>query len=233
MINNKFQDDYSKLGFRAQREYPNTDLISFIKSINARKFLNKKKIKVLEVGSGSGSNLWMLSKEKFDVYGIDNSYSGLKLSKMMLKKWNVKAKLFYGSMTELPFKSEFFDLIVDVVSMQNISFSDHLLAWRSISRCLKKDGLFFSVHLGTKSSSFKKLSKNKKFLFDRYTLNKVTNKFPLNHNGLVCFLNGKIVKKELDILGFKEIRIEQNIRSYKDQKQHVEYLIISARKSKS
>ena len=54
MINNKFQDDYSKLGFRAQREYPNTDLISFIKSINARKFLNKKKNQSFR----SGFRIW-------------------------------------------------------------------------------------------------------------------------------------------------------------------------------
>ena len=183
MIYNKFQEDYDKLGFRAQREYPNTELISFIKSLYTNNILNKKKIKVLEVGSGSGSNLWMLSKEKFDVYGIDNSRSGLKLSEKMLNKWNGKAKLFYGSMTELPFKSEFFDLIVDIVSMQNMDFSDHLLAWKNIHRCLKKDGSFFSVHLGAKSSSFRELSKIKKLLVDKYTLNKITNKFPLKHNG--------------------------------------------------
>ena len=136
-------------------------------------------------------------------------------------------------MTELPFKSEFFDLIVDIVSMQNMDFSDHLLAWKNIHRCLKKDGSFFSVHLGAKSSSFRELSKIKKLLVDKYTLNKITNKFPLKHNGLVCFLNDKIVKRTLKSLGFKKIIIETNIKSYKKQRQHVEYLIISACKSKS
>ena len=167
---NEFEKDYSQIGFKAQREYPNTDLISFIKSSNTYKNINRKKIKVLEVGCGSGSNLWMLSKENFDTNGLDISETGLQLCKKMLKKWNVNAKLSIGSMTDLPFSKGFFDLIIDVVSMQNLNFEEHLLSWNSINHCLKQNGLFFSIHLGKKTSSYQDLKKNKSHLVDKQTL---------------------------------------------------------------
>ena len=229
MKKNIFEDSYQKYGDKAQRTYPNTELISFIKT-KFTKYDIKKKIKALEVGSGTGANLWMLAKEKFISYGLDNSKSAIKICKKNLKERKLLAKLYHGSMTNLKFKKNFFSLIVDVVSMQNLSFSDHQISWRSIFGCLKPGGYFFSYHLGQSSTSFKKLKKNKKRLIDKSTLKNVPKKYPLPHKGIVCFLKSSQVFLELSKIGFKKINIEKITRTYSSEAHKIEYLIITAKK---
>ncbi|MFL9694705.1 class I SAM-dependent methyltransferase, partial [Aeromonas veronii] len=77
--------------------------------------------RILEVGCGSGANIWMLAKEGFDTWGIDLSSAGIDLCKQVIASWNVNAQLDVGSMTELPYPDGYFDAIVDVVSMQHLT----------------------------------------------------------------------------------------------------------------
>ena len=90
---NVFNDQYKGKGMSSQRMYPNESLIQFIASNYFKlDFDKRKKIKILEVGSGSGANLWMLAKEGFDVYGLDSSSKGNQLAKIHLNdKWGVNA----------------------------------------------------------------------------------------------------------------------------------------------
>ena len=64
-------------------KYPCEELIRFI----SRKFhvsKNRKIIKILEVGCGAGANIWFLSREGFDVYGVDGSKYALKKAQKLL-----------------------------------------------------------------------------------------------------------------------------------------------------
>ena len=75
-----YEKSYKNSGFKAQRRYPNEELLRFL----GTNFFNKdatdrKNIKVLEVGCGSCPNLWMIAKEGFDAYGLDLSDESLKL----------------------------------------------------------------------------------------------------------------------------------------------------------
>lgn len=229
MKKNIFEDSYQKYGNKAQRTYPNTELISFIKTKFTQNSI-KKKIKALEVGSGTGANLWMLAQEKFITHGLDNSKSAIKICKKNLKKRKLHAELHHGSMTNLKFKKNFFNLIIDVVSMQNIPYSDHQKSWKSIFSCIKPGGYFFSYHLGQQSTSFKELKKDKKRLIDKSTLKNVPKKYPLSHKGSVCFLKSSQVFLELNKIGFKKINIEKVTRSYSAEEHKIEYLIITAKK---
>ena len=47
----------------------------------------------MEIGCGSCSNLWMVSKEGFDIYGLDLSSNALSLGEEMLQNWGVSANL--------------------------------------------------------------------------------------------------------------------------------------------
>ena len=105
---------YKKQGIKSQREYPNESLIAFIKQ-NI-----KKGSKVLELGCGSGANMWFLAKEGMETYGIDYAPKGIEYCKEILKKWNVEADIKVGDMRKLEYKNELFDAIVDIVSLQHV-----------------------------------------------------------------------------------------------------------------
>lgn len=69
-----FDQQYRAHGMRSQRSYPNESLIQFIAGrYFALPMTERRRIRILEVGCGSGTNLWMLAKEGFEVYGLDSS----------------------------------------------------------------------------------------------------------------------------------------------------------------
>jgi len=71
---NWYDDSYRSGGFSSQRRYPNEELLRFF---GRHYFLlppeQRRKIRILEVGCGSGANLWMIAREGFEAHGIDLS----------------------------------------------------------------------------------------------------------------------------------------------------------------
>jgi ubiquinone/menaquinone biosynthesis C-methylase UbiE len=136
---NVFQEQYRERGIRAQRTYPNESLIQFV----AQNYFSvpqedRSQIKILEIGCGSGANLWMLAKEGFDVYGLDSSEEALKIaSSHLAHKWGVSAKLVHGSFLDLPFSDDYFDAVVDVVSLQHLDLTSTRIALKEIKRVVK------------------------------------------------------------------------------------------------
>ena len=148
-----FNRQYMSKGLGAQRRYPNESLIQFLAS---RYFkvpeADRKSIRILEVGCGSGANLWMLSKEGFNTYGIDSSQTAVELAAQHLgAKWNVEADIQLGAFTSLPYADAFFDVVVDVVSLQHLNLEDSSVALQEIRRVLKLGGNFFSYRLSDHS----------------------------------------------------------------------------------
>lgn len=225
---NVWEKRYKRYGFASQRRYPNEALIGFL-ATHYFPIKERSKIKILELGCGSGANLWMVAREGFDTYGIDNAPTGLKLCKKMLDSWEGgKTHLSLGDMRKLEFEDEFFDLIFDIVSMQHINLEGHHLAYKEAFRCLKQGGRFFQWHLGTRSTSF--LKSDGKHI-DKSTIDNIENpNVPFYQDGLICFLTSTEVKELLRSSGFKDITIEARRRTYKNMMQIIEYLQISAKK---
>lgn len=223
-----FEKQYVEGGFDSQRKYPNTSMISAIAPLVLKlKKPDRKELRVLEIGCGSGANLWMLADEGLDTYGLDASKTGLKLCKEMLEERGTQAKLFCGDMTSMPFESSFFDVIIDVVSMQHLTFNQHLECVNEIFRCLKYGGTFFSYHLGDNSVSFNNSAK----FIDHCTIDNIPEGYPLSGNGPTCFLSRNEVKRMLSESSFEEISIERETKSYNNSKWHLEYLSITALKT--
>ena len=112
-----YESSYKELGFEAQRRFPNEEFCRFM----GRNFFHvplreRKEIKILETGCGSGANLWSLAKEGFDTYGIDISKEAIELSKKMLSSYNTTASLEVQNMANLNFPNDFFDAVIDVFS---------------------------------------------------------------------------------------------------------------------
>lgn len=89
----------------------------------------------------------MMAKEGFSVSGVDNSKEGLQLCTKMLKHWGVGAELKKGNIIDLPYENGSFDAVVDIVSMQHLTFSEHTKAYAEIKRVLKPQGVILFLPL--------------------------------------------------------------------------------------
>jgi ubiquinone/menaquinone biosynthesis C-methylase UbiE len=222
-----FDTAYVERGMRSQRSYPNEALIQFLASRYFRLPLEERgQIRILEVGAGSGANLWMIAKEGFDTYGIDSSQAGLDLAKHHLQtKWNVSATLVTASFTSLPFDDNFFDAVVDVVSLQHLCLADTPAAFREIHRTLKRDGTFFSYRLSDHSIMFAQTDEER---IDAATLKNISNPaMPLANNGPISFWSPALAHDYYKRAGFKMESIERIGRTYPNA-HFVEYLALAA-----
>jgi ubiquinone/menaquinone biosynthesis C-methylase UbiE len=123
--------------------YPGEELIRFV----ARNFYskhNRKDIKILEVGCGSGANLWYLAREGFKTYGFDGSSVAIEKAENFLKKENLTADLKQGDALNLPYDDAMFDAVLDVECLYANSLVDTSVILKEIYRVLKPGGLIYS-----------------------------------------------------------------------------------------
>lgn len=125
--------------------YPAEDLIRFIAK-NYYKEIGRRKIKILEIGCGTGANLWYMAREGFSVYGIDGSKVAINKAKQRLdseiKNWS--GELLEGDVVNLPFKDNYFDAVVDSEVICCNSYEDSKRIYDEIWRVLKPGGKMFS-----------------------------------------------------------------------------------------
>ncbi|MBL0544321.1 class I SAM-dependent methyltransferase [Aeromonas jandaei] len=224
--NNIFNKLYLERGISSQRRYPNESLIGFLAS-NFSHLSHKERgeCRILEIGCGSGANIWMLAKEGFDTWGIDLSSAGIELCQQVIESWDVNAQLDVGSMTELPYPDGYFDAIVDVVSMQHLTLTQHIATISEIYRCLKPGGYLFSYHLGKNSSvcQYSGLT-----WCDDIAITDIPTGYPLAGNGLTSFLDVQTAEKLYS--NFNSLEVASIRRGYAKSSNEVEYLVISAKK---
>jgi ubiquinone/menaquinone biosynthesis C-methylase UbiE len=218
-----FDRQYRARGLGSQRTYPNESLIQFLAS---RYFKlgadDRAKVRVLEVGCGSGANLWMIAKEGFEAHGIDSSAEGIALARRHLQqKWGVSALLRIGSLLELPYPAAHFDVVVDVVSLQHLDLSSSRRALDEIARVLKRGGTFFSYRLSDRS-----VMRDAGPRVDEVTLSDITGAdMPLAHNGATSFWMPAVAQELYGSAGLRVDAVERVGRTYADG-MFVEYLSI-------
>ena len=115
----------------------------------------RSEIKILEVGCGSGANLWVIAHEGFDAYGIDISQEGLRLCTDVLSQWGTSAKLEAGSMIRLPYMRATFDAIVDVYASYCLNEEEFDGFTLEAARVLKPGGRHFIFTPSKKSDAFR------------------------------------------------------------------------------
>ena len=109
------------------------------------KLFRKEKVKkILDLGCGSGRHTVMLTKAGFDVYAIDISKEGLKLTRKWLKEKNLKAKTKKASCYEkFPFKDNLFDTVISIQVIHHNLHNKIKFCISEIERVLKPDGVIF------------------------------------------------------------------------------------------
>ncbi|WMS89951.1 class I SAM-dependent methyltransferase [Pseudoalteromonas sp. HL-AS1] len=224
-----YDESYTQEGFKAQRLYPNEELLRFFGRhfFNSTDRENRKQIRVLELGCGSGANLWMISKEGFDTYGIDISESAIHLAQQMLNHWETDAILERGSFDDMPFADDYFDVIVDVFSTNCLVESQFEHCLSEVKRCLKPNGLFFSYTPSVNSDAFKNYGKAE--LLDPWTLDCVCREGSpfIGQNYPFRFCSEKRYFQLLESVGIKPEYCEKVGRTYHNGKEYFEFLVVS------
>lgn len=224
-VQSHFESEYLDRGIDSQRRYPNESLIGEL----AAHYFHldapaRAQTKVLELGCGSGANLWMVAREGFEAHGIDFSQTGLECCRQALEAWGTTATLQQADMLSLPYEDASIDFAYDVVSMQHLDFDQHATAYREVARILKPGGRFFSYHLGDQSISQQVAEE----FVDHATVRNIPSGYPLANNGPMCFLSANEARALLQGAGLTPGPLESLTRTYRNRTMSVEYLLITA-----
>lgn len=102
-----------------------------------------REIKILEVGSGDGNNLWYLKKEGFNICGIEISQERIDNARLRLSEDDLNVEIKKGSFTEIDYPDETFDLVIDRGAVTCVNYEDANTAINEINRVLKENGYFY------------------------------------------------------------------------------------------
>lgn len=159
-----------KFGTGFPPSYPNEMLVKFLSSSAYsgldKNTLNKKEIKILEIGCSSGNNLRFFLEKKYKTYGLEINKQMVDLGKINLKRLGYRPPPIYiGDNLNIPFKDNFFDCLVSINTIHYNSGKDLFLALSEFVRVLKKKTGFAIIEtVGNKHFAFqngKKISQYK------------------------------------------------------------------------
>jgi SAM-dependent methyltransferase len=129
-------------------QYPGEDVIRFVKG-NFSGAADRARVRLLEVGSGAGANLWFMAREGFCVHGIEGSETAVRLTQERLDRecpaWRqAGGEVRTGDMARLPYPDGFFDAVLDVVAVCYSGFDDARQVYAELARVTKPGGRLFS-----------------------------------------------------------------------------------------
>lgn len=144
-----WEEIYSK---GQRNRYPWDVIVTFVFR-NAPQDVPRDKISILEVGCGTGSNLWFAAREGFSVSGVDGSRSAISSAKELFAKERLAGDLRVGNFTRLDFPDNHFDLVIDRGSLVCVGLKASANAVVEIKRVLKPGGRFFFNPYSSKHTS--------------------------------------------------------------------------------
>lgn len=123
--------------------YPYDLVVSLIaKSFFSIPRQKRKKIKMLDLGCGSGNHAKFMAENGFEVYGIDGSSTAIKHCREKLKSLGLKGDFIQGDFLDLPYLDNFFDCALDRESLYANKFAVIKKAIEQVYQKLKIGGLF-------------------------------------------------------------------------------------------
>ncbi|MBI4010571.1 MAG: class I SAM-dependent methyltransferase [Candidatus Aenigmarchaeota archaeon] len=101
------------------------------------------KCKVLDIGCGAGTNSIFLSRQGFDVIGVDISSTAVKIAKHRTKDVGAKAKFLVGNAYNLKFQKSVFDFIFDRGCFHHIPIEFRKIYVKQNHRLLTDNGKYY------------------------------------------------------------------------------------------
>ncbi len=223
---------YHSAGFAAQRLYPNEELMRFMGShFFALPRADRQNKRILEIGCGSGANLWMIAREGFLAHGLDISPASLELCREMLARWDVTAELRCKSMSETGYADNTFDAVADVFSSYCLDEKDFDRCLDEVTRILKPGGYFFSYAPSKGSDTFRDPGPSR--MIDASTLDGIhrsTAPF-FGQSYPFRFVGPAEYEALLTARGIHVSRNERIGRTYRNGEEYFEFVSICARKA--
>jgi len=99
----------------------------------------------LEIGCGTGAQLWYLQHEGHLAVGIDRSIVGLRQASDRLRSERQREALALSDAAALPVRGEAFDLVIEVEAFSCNHEDRSRRLWREAARVLRPGGQFVSV----------------------------------------------------------------------------------------
>jgi SAM-dependent methyltransferase len=227
-----YDKSYGHSGFSAQRRYPNEELLRFFgRHYFSMRAEQRRATRVLEMGCGSGSNLWMIAREGFDAHGIDLSSEAIGLCVQMLENWGATATLSAASMTACPYPDGFFNTVVDVFSSYCLDESGFATFLDEVARLLQPGGRFFSYSPSKGSDAFRDPGSSRRI--DSSTLDGIhreTSPFYGNYYPF-RFITGEEFRSALNERGMRTVYDETVGRTYNGGKEYFEFVVIVVEKT--
>ena len=137
------------------QKYPWDEVVSFVNRY-APKQTSETRIRILELGCGTGANLKFIAEQGYEAYGIEQSSSAVKIARSRLAEFAFSQKnLVVGNFVDLPFPDNFFDLIIDRASLCCVGLDCFSMSLNEVHRTLKRNGFFYSQTYGSDHLSAK------------------------------------------------------------------------------
>ena len=133
--------------------YPFDSVVSFVYR-NYPRDKERSEIKILEIGCGSGNNLWFAAREGFSVTGIDGSETVINYAKERFQNENLQGDFIVGDFTDLPFDNNEFDMVIDRGAIVCVNHDGAKKTFSEVARVLKPNGLFFLNLYSDRHSSY-------------------------------------------------------------------------------
>jgi ubiquinone/menaquinone biosynthesis C-methylase UbiE len=135
------------------QRYPWDMVVSFVFR-NAPRDRPRSEVAIVEVGCGTGSNLWFAAREGFAVAGVDASASAIAAARKRFQEEKLSGDLRVADFTALPFADATFDLAIDRGALTCCGDTALRAALAEIRRVLKPGGRFlFNPYADTHSSA--------------------------------------------------------------------------------
>ncbi len=226
MKNKNFWEKTFRKNLISQRNFPNEELCRFL----GRNYKSKKKIKVLELGCGTGANVSAILHYNMSLTAIDFSKSAIELCKKKYPFKKKEIKFLQLDMLNLDKLEDDYDLIIDVFSSYNLNYEQNKILIDKIHKKLKKNGIYFSYTPSKKSTSWVK----EKDKFDGSTLNSFKRKKSpyFGNKGFFRFVSENELKKNFSKKKFKIKYCEKISKTYNNTKEYFEFFTIEVKKIK-
>lgn len=134
-------------------QYPGEDVIRFV----MRGFggvSDRGTVRLLEVGCGSGANLWFMAREGFAVHGVEASATAVQIAQQRLDRecagWRERGgRIDAGDMARIDAADASFDAVVDVVATCYAGFDEASRTFAELARVTRPGGRLFSRTFAT------------------------------------------------------------------------------------